>query len=96
MRALPWSAFASFVVTQTDPSASPLAADRRADIGLIAVHGGGVHVSVAGAERRLDRHMRELTGRDLEDAEAELGDGAPIAEGDGWLLRHPPTLARRG
>ena len=47
--------------------------DRGPDLGLVAVHLGGVDVAVAHLERLLDGPLR-LLGRHQEDAEAELGD----------------------
>ena len=53
--------------------------ERRADAGLVAVGGGGVDVAVAGVKRLLDDPLGVL-GRDLEDAEPELGNLDAIVE----------------
>ena len=47
-----------------------------ADAALVAVHLGGVDVSVAGLERGIDRSHGHL-GRDLKDAKAQLRIGLP-------------------
>ena len=56
--------------------------DRRPDALLVAVGGGGVDVAVAGRERFLD-HLLGLLGRDLEDAEPELGDLDAVVQRQG-------------
>ncbi len=55
--------------------------DRGADAFLVAVGGGGVDVAVADVERPLD-HLLGVLGRDLEDAEPELGDLDAVVEGE--------------
>ena len=65
------------------------AADRLADLALVAVGGGRVDVAVADRERRLDRAAR-LVGRRLEDAEADGGQLDAVVQlqrGDcRWLM----------
>ena len=56
-------------------------AHRVADALLVAVHLGGVDVAVADLERERGR-LSGVRRRDLEDAEAELGDRAAVVEGD--------------
>ena len=60
-------------MTKTSSRRTPGGGDRRPDARLVAVGGGGVDVPVADRQRLLDRLLR-LLGRDLEDAEPELGD----------------------
>ena len=66
---------------KTSSRSRPGAAEGLPDLGLVAVGGGRVDVAVAGLERL--RHGRGgLLRRDLEDAEAELGDLDAVVEGD--------------
>src|SRR5215207_10419136 len=69
--------------------------DRRADVRLVAVDGRRVHVPAAGGECRLDRRLRGAPGPDLEHAEAELRNGAPVAESNRRKLGHTSTVAAR-
>ncbi len=55
--------------------------DRGTDAFLVAVGRRCVDVAVAGIERLLD-HLLGLLGRDLEDAEAKLGDLDAVVEGE--------------
>jgi hypothetical protein len=59
----------------------PRRADGLADLRLVAVGLGGVDVAVADLDRGQDVPGR-LLRRDLEDADAELGDGDVVGEGD--------------
>jgi hypothetical protein len=55
--------------------------DRRPHAGLVGVHLGGVDVAVAGLQGGAD-HTFGLRWRDLEGAEAELGDRGAVVEGE--------------
>jgi hypothetical protein len=56
-------------------------ADRLTDAALVAVHLGGVDVSVAGLKRGIDR-ARGVLGWDLKDAKAQLRDRVAVVESD--------------
>ena len=63
------------------PAVDPRRPDRLADALLVAVHLCRVDVAVADLERHAHR-LRRLIRVDLEDAEAELGNGAAVVEFD--------------
>ena len=69
----------------------PGGADRLADALLVAVHLGGVDVPVAGLEG-LSGDPRRVLRRDLEHAEAELGDGVAVVQGQVRNLGHTNCL----
>ena len=61
---------------------------------LVAVERRGIDVAVADLERVTDDPLR-LVGIDAEHAEAELGDGVAVVEGERGNRRHTSTLTRR-